>query len=77
MLKLNIQDCCKSEWGSNKSGKDGWNILFSLSMIGVQDPTRVLPILVLSVCCAAWYGGLEHPFSFFSKPAGSKGCLRL
>lgn len=29
------------------------NILFSLSMIGVLDPTRVLPILVLSVCCAA------------------------
>ena len=21
---LNIQDCCKSEWGSNKSGKGGW-----------------------------------------------------
>ena len=35
MLKLNIQDCCKSEWGSKKGGKGGWNILFSLSMIGV------------------------------------------
>lgn len=31
MLKLNIQDCCKSEWGSDKSGKGGWNILLSLS----------------------------------------------